>query len=45
MADSPGAFAGLVEMTVLGYAVIKGMAMLRRRLLLWHQETQHTAGV
>jgi ABC-type nitrate/sulfonate/bicarbonate transport system permease component len=45
MADSPGAFAGLVEMTVLGYAVIKGMAMLRRRLLLWHQETQRPAGV
>ncbi len=41
MADSPGAFAGLIEMTVLGYVIIKAMAMLRRRLLLWHQETQH----
>ena len=45
MADSPGAFAGLVEMTILGYAVLKGMAVLRRRLLLWHQETQRPAGV
>jgi ABC-type nitrate/sulfonate/bicarbonate transport system permease component len=45
MADSPGAFAGLVEMTVLGYVVIKGMAMIRRRLLLWHQETQRPVGV
>lgn len=45
MADSPGTFAGLVEMTVLGYVAIKGMAMLRRRLLLWHQETQRPVGV
>jgi ABC-type nitrate/sulfonate/bicarbonate transport system permease component len=45
MADSPGAFAGLVEMTVLGYIVIKGMALVRRRLLLWHQETQRPVGV
>lgn len=45
MADSPGAFAGLVEMTVLGYIVIKGMVLLRRRLLLWHQETQRPVGV
>jgi ABC-type nitrate/sulfonate/bicarbonate transport system permease component len=45
MADSPGAFAGLVEMTVLGYAAIKAMAMVRRRLLQWHQETQRPVGV
>jgi len=45
MADSPGAFAGLVEMTILGYVVIKGMAMIRRRLLLWHQETQRPRGM
>jgi ABC-type nitrate/sulfonate/bicarbonate transport system permease component len=44
MADSPGAFAGLVEMTVLGYFAIKSMAMIRRRLLRWHQETQHPTG-
>jgi ABC-type nitrate/sulfonate/bicarbonate transport system permease component len=45
MADSPGAFAGLVSMTVIGYIMIKGMALLRRRLLLWHQETQRPSGV
>jgi ABC-type nitrate/sulfonate/bicarbonate transport system permease component len=37
-ADSRGVFAGIVETTVVGYALIKGMSMLRRRLLLWHQE-------
>jgi ABC-type nitrate/sulfonate/bicarbonate transport system permease component len=37
-ADSRGVFAGIIETTVVGYALIKGMAMLRRRLLLWHQE-------
>lgn len=43
-ADSPSAFAGLVEMTIVGYVAIKGMAMIRRRLLLWHQETQRPGG-
>jgi ABC-type nitrate/sulfonate/bicarbonate transport system permease component len=37
-ADSPGVFAGIVEIALAGYCVIKGMAMLRRRLLIWHQE-------
>jgi ABC-type nitrate/sulfonate/bicarbonate transport system permease component len=37
-ADSRGVFAGIVEIAVVGYALIKGMALLRRRLLLWHQE-------
>ena len=37
-ADSRGVFAGIVETTIVGYIMIKGMAMLRRRLLLWHQE-------
>jgi hypothetical protein len=23
---------------VIGYAVVKGMSIMRRRLLLWHQE-------
>jgi ABC-type nitrate/sulfonate/bicarbonate transport system permease component len=36
--DSPGVFAGIVEIGLLGYLVIKGMEMLRRRLLAWHQE-------
>jgi len=37
-ADSRGVFAGIVEIAVVGYCLVKGMAMLRRRLLLWHQE-------
>ena len=38
MADSLGVFAGIVEIAVVGYAMVKAMAMLRRRLLVWHQE-------
>lgn len=37
--DSPGVFAGIVEIGVLGFCVIKVMEKLRRRLLVWHQET------
>lgn len=37
-ANSSGVFAGLVEIAVVGFALIKVMAMLRRRLLVWHQE-------
>jgi ABC-type nitrate/sulfonate/bicarbonate transport system permease component len=37
-ADSRGVFAGTVEIAVVGYCLVKGMALLRRRLLLWHQE-------
>jgi ABC-type nitrate/sulfonate/bicarbonate transport system permease component len=37
-ANSPGVFAGIVEIAVVGYALIKIMALLRRRLLVWHQE-------
>ena len=35
---SRGVFAGIVEIAVVGYCLVKGMAVLRRRLLLWHQE-------
>jgi ABC-type nitrate/sulfonate/bicarbonate transport system permease component len=38
MADSLGVFAGIVEIAVVGYAMVKAMALLRRRLLVWHQE-------
>jgi ABC-type nitrate/sulfonate/bicarbonate transport system permease component len=38
-ADSRGVFAGIVEIAVVGYALIKAMAIVRRRLLVWHQET------
>jgi ABC-type nitrate/sulfonate/bicarbonate transport system permease component len=38
-ANSPGVFAGIVEIAVVGFILIKVMAMIRRRLLVWHQET------
>jgi ABC-type nitrate/sulfonate/bicarbonate transport system permease component len=37
-ADSPGVFAGIIEIAVAGYFLVKLMALLRRRLLMWHQE-------
>jgi len=42
-ADSRGVFAGIVEIAIVGYALIKAMAALRRRLLLWHHEAQAPA--
>jgi ABC-type nitrate/sulfonate/bicarbonate transport system permease component len=45
MFESAKVFAGIIEISVAGYCLIKGMAMLRRRLLLWHQETTHRGGV
>jgi ABC-type nitrate/sulfonate/bicarbonate transport system permease component len=38
-ANSPGVFAGIVEIAVVGYILIKAMAIVRRRLLVWHAET------
>jgi ABC-type nitrate/sulfonate/bicarbonate transport system permease component len=37
-ADSRGVFAGIVEIAIVGYVLIKAMALVRRRLLAWHQE-------
>jgi ABC-type nitrate/sulfonate/bicarbonate transport system permease component len=37
-ADSRGVFAGIVEIALVGYVLVQGMAVLRRRLLIWHQE-------
>jgi len=31
-------FAGIVEISAVGYVLVKAMALLRRRLLIWHQE-------
>jgi ABC-type nitrate/sulfonate/bicarbonate transport system permease component len=39
-ADSPGVFAGIVEIALAGLCLVKGMTMLRHRLLIWHQEAQ-----
>ena len=37
-ADSPGVFAGILEIGMLGFLIIKTLEMIRRRLLSWHQE-------
>lgn len=42
-ANSAGVFAGLVEIAIVGFVLIKIMAMLRRRLLVWHQEAAEPA--
>ena len=38
-ANSPAVFAGIVEIAIVGYGLIKAMALMRRRLLAWHPET------
>jgi ABC-type nitrate/sulfonate/bicarbonate transport system permease component len=38
LADSRGVFAGIVEIAIIGFIMVKGMALLRRRMLRWHQE-------
>jgi len=37
-ADSRGVFAGIVEIATVGYVLVKAMSLVRRRLLIWHQE-------
>ena len=44
-ADSPGVFAGILEIAIAGLCLVKGMAALRRRLLIWHQEASETTTV
>jgi ABC-type nitrate/sulfonate/bicarbonate transport system permease component len=44
-ADSPGVFAGIVEIAIAGYALVKVMAAVRRRLLAWHPEALAPATV
>jgi len=39
-ADSPGVFAGIIAIALVGLVLVKAMELLRRRLLVWHQETQ-----
>jgi ABC-type nitrate/sulfonate/bicarbonate transport system permease component len=43
--DSPGVFAGIVEIGVVGYCCIGAMSLLRRRLLAWHQESSAGAAM
>ena len=40
-ADSRGVFAGILEIAIIGYALVKGMALVRRRLLVWHAEASN----
>jgi len=44
-ADSPGVFAGIVEIALAGYLLVKLMALARRRLLAWHPEAMAPATV
>lgn len=39
-ADSPGVFAGIVEIALLGALVVKSVELTRKRLLRWHPETR-----
>ncbi len=39
MADSRGVFAGIVEVAVVGWFLVKGLALARRRWLVWHAES------
>jgi taurine transport system permease protein len=38
-AKTAGVFAGIIEIGAVGLCVIKLMELIRRRLLVWHQET------
>jgi len=42
-ANSVGVFAGIVEIAVVGYVLVKAMSVVRRRLLIWHQEAAEPA--
>jgi ABC-type nitrate/sulfonate/bicarbonate transport system permease component len=44
-ANSTGVFAGIVEISIVGYCLVKIMALVRRRLLIWHQEANEPTTV
>jgi ABC-type nitrate/sulfonate/bicarbonate transport system permease component len=44
-ANSTGVFAGIVEIAILGYILVKAMAYVRRRLLIWHPEAHDPSTV
>src|SRR5438477_4580797 len=44
-AVSPGVFAGIVEIAVAGLCLVRGIAVLRRHLLIWHQESSEPSTV
>ncbi|GAB4071178.1 taurine ABC transporter permease TauC [Ancylobacter sonchi] len=39
-ADSVGVFAGIVQIIILGFVVVKSLEIVRRRLLIWHPESR-----
>jgi ABC-type nitrate/sulfonate/bicarbonate transport system permease component len=39
-ADSVGVFAGIVQIIILGFVVVKSLEMVRRRILVWHPESR-----
>jgi ABC-type nitrate/sulfonate/bicarbonate transport system permease component len=44
-ANSPGVFAGIVEIAIVGYALVKIMSLVRHRLLIWHPEAHEPSTV
>lgn len=44
-ANSTGVFAGIVEIAVVGYCLVKAMSVIRRRLLIWHPEAHDPSTV
>jgi ABC-type nitrate/sulfonate/bicarbonate transport system permease component len=44
-ANSTGVFAGIVEIAIVGYCLVKAMSVIRRRLLIWHQEAHEPSTV
>ncbi len=44
-ANSPGVFAGIVEIAIAGLVLVKGITMIRRHLLVWHQEAEEPTTV
>lgn len=37
-ADSPGVFAGILAIAIVGAGLVRAMELIRRRLLVWHAE-------
>jgi ABC-type nitrate/sulfonate/bicarbonate transport system permease component len=44
-ANSTGVFAGIVEIAAVGFCLVKAMSLIRRRLLIWHQEASEPSAV
>lgn len=44
-ADSPGVFAGIVEIAIAGLVLVKSISVIRRHMLVWHQEANDPATV